>query len=102
MASTGLSHFSLRPWPTGDKKPKHLNEFVTRISVERGGFHNVPTEAEIREEAKIEEAQQQQLARLGGDDAMEDVSESEEGDDADATKLKSAWVARQEFLMNLE
>ncbi|KAK7751124.1 RNA polymerase II mediator complex subunit [Diatrype stigma] len=97
MASTSLSHFSLRPWPTADKKkPKNIREFVSRISIERGTFRNVPTEAELREEV---EQQAQQVAQVD-DDVMEGLSESE--DDADADKSKSAWLARQDLLAQLE
>lgn len=98
MASTGLSHFSLRPWPTADKKkPKNIREFVSRISIERGAFRNVPTEAELRQEV---EEQAQQVTQIDDDVVMEGLSESE--DDADAEKPKSAWLARQEFVAQLE
>ena len=52
--ATNSQPFSLRPWPTGDRKPKNLAEFVTRVSAERGGFRNV-TEEILRTEIEEHE-----------------------------------------------
>ncbi|RYP40566.1 hypothetical protein DL767_001566 [Monosporascus sp. MG133] len=95
MASTDLTQFSLRPWPLGDKKPKTLNEFVTRVNFERHGFYNV-TEDSLREEIK---AQEQDAMHIE-DDGLEASSESE--DEVDGEKSKSVIVAREEFLRNLD
>ncbi|RYO88376.1 hypothetical protein DL766_003055 [Monosporascus sp. MC13-8B] len=95
MASTDPTRFSLRPWPIGDKKPKTLNEFVTRVNFERHGFYNV-TEDKLHEEIS---AQEQDAMRIE-DEGLASPSESE--DEADGEKSKSVIVAREEFLRNLD
>ncbi|KAI1212506.1 subunit 17 of mediator complex-domain-containing protein [Annulohypoxylon truncatum] len=91
MASSN-SPFSLRPWPTGDKKPKNLSEFITRVNAERGGFRNV-TEAKLREEiAALED----------GHIEVDRSSDGEEEEEADVDKNNNVMVAREEFLKNLE
>ncbi|KAI1460118.1 subunit 17 of mediator complex-domain-containing protein [Annulohypoxylon moriforme] len=91
MASSG-SPFSLRPWPTGDKKPKNLSEFITRVNGERGGFRNL-TEAQLREEITTQEDGQIEVDRS---------SDGEEEEETDVDKLNNVMVAREEFLKNLE
>ncbi|KAI1662891.1 subunit 17 of mediator complex-domain-containing protein [Daldinia decipiens] len=88
MASSS-SPFSLRPWPIGDKKPKNLGEFISRINVQSGGFRNV-TEAKLREEIAA-----QQHGRV----EAEGSSDEEEDEDVE---LKSVTAAREEFLKNIE
>ncbi|KAF3063702.1 Mediator of RNA polymerase II transcription subunit 17 [Daldinia childiae] len=87
MASS--SPFSLRPWPIGDKKPKNLGEFISRISAQSGGFRNV-TEAKLREEIAAQE-----------DGRVEAEGSSDEEEDEDG-ELKSVTAAREEFLKNIE
>ena len=53
MASSS-KNLALRAWPTADKKPKNLAEFVARMNVERGGFRNV-TEESLRKEIEAQE-----------------------------------------------
>ncbi|KAI0018832.1 subunit 17 of mediator complex-domain-containing protein [Xylariomycetidae sp. FL0641] len=91
--SGNSSPFSLRPWPTNDKKPKNLAEFIARINTERAGFRNV-TEAQLREEL-----QSQDEGRM---DLDEPPPESESDDDNDVDRSKSIVVAREEFLRNIE
>ena len=83
----------LRPWPFGEKKPTNIGDFVSRISYEREGFRNVPSEAHLLEEIK---AQSQEAPHLGD----EHMSESE--DDTDASKTMSVIVAKEEVFKNLE
>ena len=83
----------LRPWPFGEKKHTNLGDFVSRISREREGFRNVPSEAQLLEEVK---AQSQETPLLED----EDMSESE--DETDASKTISINAAREEIFMNLE
>lgn len=87
MASS--SPFSLRPWPIGDKKPKNLGEFISRINAQSGGFRNV-TEAKLREEITAQE-----------DGRVEAEGSSDEEEDEDV-ELKSVTAAREEFLKNIE
>ncbi|KAI1848261.1 hypothetical protein JX266_005974 [Neoarthrinium moseri] len=95
MASISASPFSLRPWPTGDKKPKNLGEFIARVNAERGGFRNV-TEAELREEAQAQD--EGRLTSANGSPG----GESDSDDDAEADKSKTIIEAREEFLRNIE
>jgi mediator of RNA polymerase II transcription subunit 17 len=95
MASSSASPFSLRPWPTGDKKPKNLGEFITRINAERGGFRNV-TEAELRDEILAKDE-----GRLeSGNGSPEGDSDSDE--EVEVDKSKTIIAAREEFLRNIE
>lgn len=95
MASGSASAFSLRPWPTGDKKPKNIGEFITRINSERGGFRNV-TEAELRDEIVAKDE-----GRLdAGNGSPEGDSDSDE--EAEVDKSKTTLAAREEFLRNIE
>ncbi|KAI0883863.1 subunit 17 of mediator complex-domain-containing protein [Annulohypoxylon maeteangense] len=91
MASSG-SPFSLRPWPTGDKKPKNLSEFITRVNAERGGFRNM-TETELREEIAAQE---------DGHIEVDRSSDGEEEEETDTDKPKNVMITREEFLKNLE
>ncbi|KAI1120393.1 subunit 17 of mediator complex-domain-containing protein [Nemania abortiva] len=99
MAANSQTPFSLRPWPTGDKKPQNIAEFFSRINTRPGGFRDL-TEADLRQEI-----QGKQQGRLG-DGA---TSSSEDGDDDDeeeaadseASRGKTAAVAREEFLRGI-
>jgi len=93
MASA--SSFSLRQWPAGDKKPKTIGEFITRITIERGGFRNI-TEQSLRQE--IEEQQNGQVE--DPDTAMASGSEDEEA--AQPTKIEDIRKARDEVLKSIE
>lgn len=94
------SPFSLRPWPTGDKKPKNLGEFVARVNAEPGGFRSV-TEAKLREEIReLEERQDDDAA--DNDASAGDASSAADDDDDEEGDTKDALVAREEFLRNCE
>lgn len=95
MTTGDQTPFSLRPWPIGDKKPKNLAEFIARVNARPGGFRSL-NEAELRR--KVQEKQQGSL----DDDGM-DTSEGEGDDDeVEEAKGKTALVAREEFLKNIE
>ncbi|KAI2632818.1 subunit 17 of mediator complex-domain-containing protein [Xylaria nigripes] len=87
--------FSLRPWPTGDKKPKNLGEFISRVNANKTGFRLL-NEAQLRQEIQ---AKQQGRIDDGG---VEGSSEEEEDDDDEELKGKTAAVAREEFLRNID
>lgn len=90
-----MSAFSLRPWPTGDKKPKKLGDFIQRVNAERGGFRNV-TEAELRDELQAKDEGRDQSAASSPD------GDSDSDADADGAKSKTVMEAREEFLRNIE
>lgn len=95
MATVSASPFSLRPWPTGDKKPKNLGEFIARVNAERGGFRNV-AETELRDEVRAKDQ-----GRVNGDGSSPE-GESDSEDEADGEKSKTIIEAREEFLKNIE
>jgi mediator of RNA polymerase II transcription subunit 17 len=94
MASNNQSPFSLRPWPTGDKKPKTLAEFITRVNEQPGGFRNL-NEAQLRQEI-----QAKQQGRV--DDGSSEDDDEDDDDEIEDDKTKTAIVAREEFLKNIE
>ncbi|KAI1116632.1 subunit 17 of mediator complex-domain-containing protein [Nemania sp. NC0429] len=96
MAANSQTAFSLRPWPTGDKKPQNLAEFISRVNAQPGGFRNL-NEAKLRQE--IQAGQQ---GRIEEDDAANSSEEEEDDDDAEEVKGKTAAVAREEFLRNID
>ena len=86
----------LRPWPVGEKKPTNLGDFIGRISYEREGFRNVPSEAQLSDEIKAQ-AQVQETAQ------PEDETMSESGDDVtDEAKALTVAAAREEVFKNLQ
>ncbi|KAI1635983.1 subunit 17 of mediator complex-domain-containing protein [Biscogniauxia mediterranea] len=93
MSSISSSPFSLRPWPTGDKKPKNLGEFIARVNTERSGFRNV-TEAKLRDEIKAQEEGHMDLDEADGS--------SDDEEETEADKSKTVVAAREEFLKNIE
>jgi mediator of RNA polymerase II transcription subunit 17, fungi type len=84
--ATAATPFDLRPWPRGDKKPKNLAEFITRINFERSGFRNV-TEASLREEIAAEKEAPSQ----------EDIDEDDK-DGEDEAEKKDIRVVRDQML----
>ncbi|KAI0803796.1 subunit 17 of mediator complex-domain-containing protein [Xylaria sp. FL0064] len=98
MAGNNQTPFSLRPWPTGDKKPQNLAEFIARVNAQPGGFREL-NEAELRRE--IEAKQQGTLEDDDVDGSVEE-DEEEEQEEAEEAKGKTAIVAREEFLRNIE
>lgn len=97
MAGSNQTPFSLRPWPTGDKKPHNLAEFISRVNAQPGGFRNL-NQADLRRE--IQAGQQ---GRVEDDAANSSEAEEEEDDDeVEEVKGKTATVAREEFLKNIE
>ncbi|KAI0427764.1 subunit 17 of mediator complex-domain-containing protein [Xylaria sp. FL1042] len=99
MAGNNQTPFSLRPWPTGDKKPQNLAEFIARVNAQPGGFRDL-NEAELRRE--IESKQQGTLEDDDVDGSDEEDEVEDEGGAADEAKGKTAIVAREEFLRNIE
>jgi mediator of RNA polymerase II transcription subunit 17, fungi type len=87
--------FSLRPWPTGDRKPKNLAEFIARVNAERGAFRNV-TEESLKEEIRVRE----QEDPTGADDV--EMAGSEAGEQDEETEAKDLNAARNEMLKNIE
>lgn len=96
MATHSQTPFSLRPWPTRDKKPQNLAEFIARVNAQPGGFRGL-NEAELRQDV---EAKKRGTLEDGGVDGSDD--EEEDDDEADEAKRKNALVAREEFLRNIE
>ncbi|KAI1436990.1 subunit 17 of mediator complex-domain-containing protein [Xylaria sp. CBS 124048] len=97
MTSNTQTPFSLRPWPTGDKKPKGVGEFLARVNANSSGFRLL-NEAQLRQE--ILAKQQERLE----DGDMEDSSDEEEEEEEvkNEPKGKTALAARDEFLLNIE
>jgi mediator of RNA polymerase II transcription subunit 17, fungi type len=96
MAANSQIPFTLRPWPTGDKKPQNLAEFISRVNAQPGGFRDL-REAELRREI-----QAKQEGRLEEDGISSSEEEDEDDDEeAEAAKGKTAAVAREEFLRNI-
>ncbi|KAL5906598.1 RNA polymerase II mediator complex subunit [Pyricularia oryzae] len=94
------SPFSLRPWPTGDKKPKTMGEFIARANAGPGGFRSLNAD-DLR--AQIE-------ARKTGTTPVEPSAEmeidaasdsDEEGDNQTMT-TEALRKARDEVLKNIE
>lgn len=92
MTTPNTTPFSLRPWPIGDKKPKTLGEFISRVNIERGGFRNV-TEAQLREEIAAQEE---------GRVEVEESSGSDQEEEAEADKPNDVIAAREEFAKSIE
>ncbi|KAH7037101.1 subunit 17 of mediator complex-domain-containing protein [Microdochium trichocladiopsis] len=93
------SPFSLRPWPTGDKKPKNLAEFVARVHAEPGGFRSV-TEDKLRDDIKALD----DTAGLDQPDSSSSDDDSDDGDDEtkDDEDTKDAIAARDEFFRSCD
>ncbi|KAK5635743.1 hypothetical protein RRF57_011455 [Xylaria bambusicola] len=96
MTGNNQTPFSLRPWPTGDKKPQNLAEFIARVNAQPGGFRNL-NEAELRQEIQAKEQGTLEDGGIEGSDEEEDDEE-----EAEEAKGKTALVAREEFLRNIE
>lgn len=96
MASNNQTPFTLRPWPTGDKKPQNLTEFISRVNAQPGGFRDL-READLRRE--IEAKQEGRLEDDGTSSSGEEDDDDE--DEAEAAKGKTAAVAREEFLRKI-
>lgn len=97
MTTNGQIPFSLRPWPTGDKKPQNLADFISRVNTQPGGFRNL-SEAELRRDI-----QTHQYGRIENDGPPSSEDEGEgENDEAEEAAGKSAVVAREDFLKNVE
>ncbi|KAI0101388.1 subunit 17 of mediator complex-domain-containing protein [Nemania sp. FL0031] len=102
MAAHNQIPFALRPWPTGDKKPQNLAEFFSRMNTQPGGFRDL-REDDLRREMQ---AKQQGQLNNGGTSSSdeggdEDEDEDEDGAEGEAAKGKTAAVAREEFLRNI-
>ncbi|RWA07956.1 hypothetical protein EKO27_g7153 [Xylaria grammica] len=97
MAANNQTPFSLRPWPTGDKKPQNLAEFIERVNAQPGGFRNL-NEAQLRQEIQ---AKRQGALDDNGVDGSDDEDDDQD-DEAEGLKGKTALVAREEFLRNID
>lgn len=94
MASSAQSPFSLRPWPTPDRKPKSLAEFIARVNATPNGFRNV-TEESLRKEIEAEEN--------GAADANDQMSiDSEEEENSTTATVEEIRAARDEMIKNSE
>ncbi|KAI3330639.1 subunit 17 of mediator complex-domain-containing protein [Ustulina deusta] len=94
MAGNNQTPFALRPWPTGDKKPQNLAEFIARVNAQPGGFRDL-NEAQLRREVQ---AKQQGTV----EDDVDGTDEEDDEDEAEDGKAKTAIAAREEFLRNIE
>ncbi len=94
MAGNNQTPFALRPWPTGDKKPQNLAEFIARVNAQPGGFRDL-NEAQLRREVQ---AKQQGTV----EDDVDGSDEEDDDDEAEDGKAKTAIAAREEFLRNIE
>ncbi|TGJ81431.1 hypothetical protein E0Z10_g7341 [Xylaria hypoxylon] len=97
MAGNNQTPFSLRPWPTGDKKPQNLAEFISRVNAQPSGFRNLD-EAQLRREIQ---AKQQGMLEEDGVDGS-DEEDDDDDDEVEEVKGKTAVVAREEFLRNID
>ncbi|KAI1178969.1 subunit 17 of mediator complex-domain-containing protein [Nemania sp. FL0916] len=94
MAANNQAPFSLRPWPTGDKEPQNLADFIVRVNGQPGGFRGL-SETQLRREIQ---AKEQGLLEDNGSNS----SEEEDDDEAEEGGGKTAAVAREEFLRNID
>lgn len=90
------SPFSLRPWPTGDKKPKNLGEFVARVHAEPGGFRSV-SEDQLRDDIKAQDGADLSSPSSADDNDDQDDEAAQNDDDT-----KDAIAAREEFFRSCE
>lgn len=93
MASSAGSPFSLRPMPLGDRKPKNLGEFISRVNIQNGRFRNL-REEDLRKETEAHDNDIEDSANLDTTDT------SDHGDDAEPSRDIKA--ARDEMLRNIE
>lgn len=95
MSSSSQSPFSLRPWPTGDKKAKTLAEFIARVNSTPNGFRNLTEESVRQEMAAGEDGR--------GAEATDDMSVDSEGNEGSATAtIEDIRAARDELIRNSE
>ncbi|KAJ1336110.1 mediator of RNA polymerase II transcription subunit 17 [Microdochium nivale] len=90
------SPFSLRPWPTGDKKPKNLGEFVARVHAEPGGFRSV-SEDQLRDDIKAQDG-----ADLSSPSSAEDNDDQDDEAAQNDDDTKDAIAAREEFFRSCD
>ncbi|KAI0402440.1 subunit 17 of mediator complex-domain-containing protein [Xylaria palmicola] len=95
MTTNNQTPFSLRPWPTRHKTPQNLAEFISRVNAEPGGFRNL-NEAQLRRE--LQEKQQGK----SNDDGADSSEEDDDDDETEEVRGKTAQVAREEFLRNID
>ncbi|KAI1427183.1 subunit 17 of mediator complex-domain-containing protein [Xylaria sp. FL1777] len=101
MTGNNQTPFSLRPWPTGDKKPQSLAEFIARVNSQPGGFRNL-SESQLRREIQAQQQGTHGDDSVGGSDEEDDDDDDDEDDEVEGAKGKTAIAAREEFLRNIE
>lgn len=104
MSNPAQSPLSLRPWPTGDKRPKNLADFIARVkSAGPEGFRGI-SEDELRKEVELETAgiASTETAAADGDVDME--SGPADGDEPSTTAVTADTIrtARDEALRNID
>ena len=97
--SQNQSPFSIRPIKAaGDRKPKNLSEFISRVNATHPGGFRTLNQADL--EKQIEEKKQKQNAGGDGTDVhVEDGPGSEE--EAETDVAKDLGAARMEVLRNI-
>ncbi|KAJ2894397.1 hypothetical protein MKZ38_007563 [Zalerion maritima] len=90
---------ALRPWPTEDKGPQSVEEFIARIHADRGGFKNV-SQAVLMEEMRREEENQ---LHTKGEDAGDEMDVCrDEAPENDEEQKKILLESRDEVLRNID
>ncbi|KAF9781058.1 hypothetical protein IL306_014254 [Fusarium sp. DS 682] len=89
---------SLRPAPVADRKPQNIAEFITRANAQPGGFRAI-SEAKLREELALEDAENSDA--LDKDVDMADADEDDDDDD-DQDAPRDLQEVRMEMLKNLD
>jgi hypothetical protein len=93
-AATATIPFGLRPWPQGDRKPKNLAEFISRINIERKGFRNV-TEESLRAEIAAQQGEET------GKDAEDEEANEDEDEEKDIRVVRDQMLRDAEFVLLL-
>ena len=90
---------ALRPWPTHDKSPQSIEEFIARINAERNGFKNL-SQAVLQRQINNEKEDCGMMKDTSQDDMIE-VS-SQDGSENEEEQKKRLFLAREEVLRNIE
>ncbi|EJT70420.1 hypothetical protein GGTG_11444 [Gaeumannomyces tritici R3-111a-1] len=103
MSDPAQSPLSLRPWPTGDKRPKSLAEFIARVkSAGPEGFRGI-SEDELRKEVELETAGIASTETAAADGDVEMESGPADGDESTtAVTADTIRTARDEALRNID
>lgn len=106
MTNAAQSPLSLRPWPTGDKRPKSLAEFIARVkSAGPEGFRGI-SEDELRKEVELETtgiaSTETETAAPDGDADMDSGPSAGDEPSTTAVTAETIRTAREEALRNIE